>query len=192
MEAFRWCNHSPGPQAQSCRCHINCGIHSSQAIEFERAFSPARSEHVLTPGNSRRTAQTLCSDPLHRSSPWHPAPTWRGMLTPSQRNATLGQDCGGCHRVLLLTWHGEGTAHSVPQGRRSEGNANPPSYLWFAWAWLVQWRCYLAWSYSKPAAIQVTILYWQPLLAILASSWGRRSEPLKGNARSRGISGLLM
>lgn len=97
IEAFRWCNCSLGPQAQSYRSHVNCGIPSSQAIMFERVFALARSERVLTPGYSwcteSQTAQTLCSDPLHGSSPRHPAPTQREMLTPSQRN-TGSRLCG--------------------------------------------------------------------------------------------------
>lgn len=78
-EAFRWCNCSLGPQAQSCRCHVDCGTPSSQVIMFESMFASARGEHVLTPAYSQCTesqtaqTQTLCSDPLHKSSPSVPS-----------------------------------------------------------------------------------------------------------------------
>lgn len=188
IKAFRWCNCNCIPRL-SYRPYVSCGVPSSQKIKIKRAFAPARSEHVLTPRYSQHTADLLLSPSsweqpsasstdlksnayrktMQRWVKIMQGPTGSFFLSSTVSVGDTVSHRGGGARVMLrhpcpFSLHGHDSAVGMPPG-------------------LIP---------LEPVAIWVTNLYRQLLLEISCSSQGRKSKPLEGNARSQGISWLLI
>lgn len=94
--AFRWCNCSPGAQAELRTPHKLWHPFLTSDHIWKRMSECVQQEWVCPhPGVLMVQRAPNCPDPLHGSSPWCPAPTWR-MLTLSQRNVG-SRVCGVPH-----------------------------------------------------------------------------------------------